>query len=57
MTNADKIRAMTDEEIAALFTMEYNGGMVYTCPVISTDCENDICDECFLRWLKQEAKE
>lgn len=50
MTNADKIRAMSDEELVNYVP----------CPGI----ENDVscgtwssCDECILNWLKDEVKE
>lgn len=49
-TNADRIRAMTDEELAEWIVH----------PIISY-CQHDICDgekdcaECALQWLKQEA--
>ena len=56
MTNADKIRAMTDEEMA---------NTIYACPPdyakLSEDeiCIkfNDECKACWLNWLKQEADE
>ena len=53
MTFGDKIRAMTDEELAEWIAH----------PKISyCYCQHDICDgektcaECALEWLKQEAK-
>ena len=53
-TNADRIRAMSDEELAD----------VIMCPMeigASKDlCENNLghtCVECSLRWLQQPAKE
>lgn len=51
-TNADTLRAMTDEELAEWIAH----------PKISY-CQHDICDgetdcaECALIWLKQEVKE
>ena len=56
MTNADKIRAMTDEEMAAT---------IYACPPdyakLSEDeiCIkfNDECKACWLDWLQKEADE
>lgn len=50
MTNADRIRAMTDEELAA----------VIMCPY---DCDSDMCLlngtclDCCVKWLKQPVKE
>ena len=56
MTNADRIRAMTDEELA------YWAGV--TCPPSfvfwSKECKgewNSDCHNCWLDWLKQEVKE
>ena len=53
-TNADRIRAMTDEELVEQFAVE----MGFCCPVEGIDCslEPD-CRVCFARWLKQEAME
>lgn len=59
MTNADKIRAMTDEKMA-----EFLSHMKYA-PNCSGKCHNDwenygetrtYCDDCWLDWLKKEAK-
>jgi hypothetical protein len=53
MTNADKIRAMTDEELAE----------VIMCPKAfyeRMDCmegSSRKCEECCLEWLKQPAEE
>lgn len=51
-TNADRIRAMTNEELVKQFAVE----MGFCCPVKGVDCslEPD-CRVCFARWLKQEA--
>ncbi len=48
MTNADRIRAMTDEELRDLISE----GLI--CPV--ADCSDADCDECWLNWLKEEAE-
>lgn len=54
MTNADKIRAMTDEELAELFGSrvciydiggETNGECLYPYN----------CEKCWLNWLEQEV--
>lgn len=53
MTNADKIRQMTDEELAYLIMPDD-----YTdCPVhIIGDRECiDSCTDCVLKWLQEEA--
>ena len=52
-TNADKIRAMSDEELADIISREAG----YCAP--TGDCEkasND-CKDCWLDWLKQSAEE
>lgn len=53
MTNSQKIRAMTDEELADLIQREVG----YCAP--TGDCEkmyND-CKACWLDWLKQSVEE
>jgi len=50
MANGDRIRSMTDEELAALFKDHF-------CPMLigtDMDCQNS-CEECWLDWLRQEA--
>ena len=59
ITNADRIRAMTDEELASKFADIY-------CPDgLSANHKNckhnylrgspiEICEECWLEWLKEE---
>lgn len=52
MTNADKIRAMNDDELADLINREIS----YCAP--TGDCEktsND-CKACWLDWLQQPAE-
>lgn len=56
MTNADRIRAMTDEEFSTEID-EHSG-----CPFRETEDDECLkhdfdCKECWLDWLKQEAKE
>lgn len=52
MTNGDRIRAMTDEEIA-----DFIGD--YTCPPSYNDsggcARSESCEDCWLNWLKEEA--
>lgn len=50
MTNVDRIRAMTDRELAVLLQNS-------CCRPDLTDCPEKIddCEECWLDWLKQEA--
>lgn len=58
ITNADRIRAMTDEELATVIAWPYLASPPWcsqhtTCPYISEDPTP--CDKCALDWLKQEA--
>lgn len=53
-TNADRIRSMTDEELADLINRE-----ISYCAPTSGDCEktsND-CKACWLDWLQRPAEE
>ena len=57
-TNADLIRAMTDEELAVVIAWPYLASPPWcsehtTCPYISEDPTP--CDKCALDWLKQEV--
>lgn len=47
-TNADRIRAMTDEKLA-----DYLYSMTFNCPPVN--CESDGCEVCWLDWLKQKG--
>lgn len=50
MTNGDKIRAMTDEELVDSGYIE--------CPHIYRNCTTKMsCDDCKLEYLKKEAVE
>ena len=49
-TNADRIRAMTDEELAEFLMKPTRIVSKYECE----DCENN-CTECVLEWLKEEV--
>lgn len=49
-TNADRIRAMSDEELSE-FLENPNGKPWYRC----VECKWESCEECCLEWLKQEA--
>lgn len=51
MTNADRIRSMSDEEFATAID-EYVG-----CPFRENECRkyHYDCKACWLDWLKQEA--
>ena len=56
MTNADKIRSMTDEELANMLNMHECGR---DCPVGEFDKHkcymHESCYNCWLDWLKKEA--
>ena len=51
-TNADRIRAMSDEELV-LFLEEFS----FTgCPAPGKDC-GESCRDCMMEWLKQPVEE
>ena len=52
MTNADRIRAMTDEELSETIKCPYPG---LECLHVNDD--NYPCSKCKLDWLKQEVAE
>lgn len=55
MTNGDKIRQMSDEQLFKFWC-----GKIYCpyCPAAEATCRNiDSCHENFIAWLKQEAKD
>lgn len=57
MTNAQKIRTMTDEELADLFIEKHDDENYFACPVrFFRGCSGVDCMMCFLDWLKQEVK-
>ena len=52
-TNADRIRSMTDEELAEKF-------FLFPCVHVLDDkviCKDDGCKKCWMRWLREEVKE
>ena len=53
LTNADRIRSMSDEEMAEFISS------IPMCVGKDEDlnCEIDVCKECFLKWLRQPAEE
>ena len=63
MTNADKIRAMSDEELldflwgANIFDC-MNGGIPdeEQCPALPYRSKHNDCKECFGEWLKADEK-
>lgn len=57
-TNGDRIRHMTDEELAEWLCGEAN----YSCNICirqneKSSCFNYSCEECITKWLKQEVSE
>jgi len=52
-TNADRIREMTDEELATLIDEAY----LHYCNSRITGCGKNRCYDCCLNWLKEEVKE
>ena len=61
MTNADRIRAMSDEELAGLIRVIY---MSEECPICTLECETcffkEVCAGTYfgkeIEWLKQPAE-
>ena len=52
-TNADRIRSMTDEELASVITDDW-------CEIVCNGtylCNNGTCEQHVLKWLKEEVKE
>lgn len=57
-TNADKIRAMSDEELAELLEKIVSGNRdVIGINCGNSKCENWKCTECIGRWLQSKAEE
>lgn len=62
ITNADRIRQMTDEELAE-FMLKVNTAYAEPCMVSGGDCKYEDypthdkgCKDCFLEYLKQEVE-
>lgn len=56
-TNAELIRVFTDEELARFIVRKSQCPDGYTS-VFGPHCvEEDGCEQCWLEWLRQEAKE
>ena len=60
-TNADRIRSLTDEELAAFFAQQkyrkpvFDGWLPLCNYVMGPRmCHEDGCEKCWLDWLKQE---
>lgn len=56
MTNADKLRKMSDEELATFIASSDD-----RCPdghfLGDYDCMSMRCEDCWIDWLEQEAEE
>lgn len=55
ITNADRIRAMSDKELAQWFD-DITGILMPWCNHPCPNGEDSICKDCITEWLKQEAK-
>ena len=51
-SRADRLRAMSDEELAKWFNRHFTCPPKYDCPKDEASCE-----KCFLYWLREEATE
>ena len=56
-TNSDRIRAMSDEELARFFCDEYGCPIGRGYPDCGETPTDPVCMGCWLDWLKQEAEE
>jgi hypothetical protein len=52
ITNADKIRSMTDEELAVGIRSDFGSDLDWC----NGHCEGQTCEECILKWLREEIK-
>ena len=59
MTNGDKIRQMSDEELAVYLRAAGDGAVCPGDPGYLVKCSDPStsCYKCWLNWLKQEAKD
>lgn len=59
MTNADRIRNMSDKELAE-FLVKVNTAYAEPCMVSGGDCKHENtdkdCKDCFIEWLQAEVK-
>ena len=56
MTNADRIRAMTDEELADCIYQDVLGVACRIKQERNESCSEYMCRDCLLEWLKQPAE-
>ena len=55
MTNGDRIRNMTDEELAEYIIVVWDKDDY--CDTAPEKCKGRTCQQCRLEWLKKEVKE
>lgn len=55
-TNGDKIRSMTDEQLADAITADAFCGKVTGEIATISDCSDRKCIDCVLQWLRKEAE-
>lgn len=56
VTNGDKIRQMSDEQIAEIFTADAFCGKMNGEIATVSDCSDRKCIDCVLQWLRKEAE-
>lgn len=56
LTNADRIRSMTDEKLAK-WMCGFNTCIIPFEPDSEAYCTGEHCEECILKWLKSEVEE
>lgn len=58
MTNAEKIRSMSDEELAEFLDIVEEDGISSQCTNLSCDCccEKTECSKCWKEWLQSEVE-
>ena len=57
MTNADKIRNMSDDELVEVFMDAGHDFPAYCNPIAADNSCNYNCGECCLKWLQEESNE
>ena len=57
MTNADRIRAMSDEELAVFLSRDLKQPCVYCqLAVFEGACTETLCDDAMMKWIQQPAE-
>lgn len=56
VTNGDRIRQMSDEQIAEIFTADAFCGKMNGEIATISDCSDRKCIDCVLQWLRKEAE-